>query len=212
MISGLQHFIFCRRQWALVHIEQQWQENSDTIKGDLFHKQTHDETKIKKRGDLLIASGMRIVSHYLGITGQCDTVEFHKSQKGISLFGYDGKWDVYPIEYKKGKPKEHDADKLQLCAQAMCLEEMLACKIDEGSLFYGETRHRLKIEISDELRCLVKDTIKEMRKMIDRGYTPKPKKQKGCNSCSIKDLCVPGLEKTELVKSYITSHITEEIL
>ncbi len=117
MLSGIQHFAFCNRQWALIHIEQQWAENYRTTAGELMHKKAHEEGSFEKRGDLLIVRGMRIASHVLGVSGQCDVVEFHRSEEGIDLFGYAGKWNPVPIEYKNGTPKENNADELQLCAQ-----------------------------------------------------------------------------------------------
>ena len=123
-LSGLQHFAFCRRQWALIHVEHQWQENLRTVEGALFHQRAHDEAQRERRGDTLILRGLPVISHRLGITGQCDVVEFHGAPDGVPLRGEDGLWLPYPIEYKRGAPKAHDADRLQLCAQAMCLEEM----------------------------------------------------------------------------------------
>lgn len=122
MLSGIQHFAFCRRQWAIIHIEQQWAENYRTTAGELMHKKAHGEGVFEKRGDLLTARGLRISSHELGLSGQCDVVEFCRDKNGISLYGYDGKWNPVPVEYKRGEPKENNADELQLCAQAICLE------------------------------------------------------------------------------------------
>ena len=126
-LSGLQHFVFCRRQWALIHIEQQWAENYWTVDGDILHEKAHDPEKRERRGDLLITRGMPIHSPTLGVSGQCDVVEFRRDDYGAALRGEEGLWVPFPVEYKRGKPKEHQADELQLCAQAMCLEEMLSC-------------------------------------------------------------------------------------
>lgn len=125
MLSGLQHFHFCRRQWALIHIEQQWEENVRTVDGTLMHQRAHNSQLQESRGDLLIIRGMSIFSPSLGVSGQCDVVEFHRDPSGVSLHGREGTWKPYPIEYKRGRPKENQADALQLCGQAMCLEEML---------------------------------------------------------------------------------------
>lgn len=129
LLSGIQHFVFCRRQWALIHIEQQWQENLRTVEGGILHEKTHDYTIKEKRGDLIISRSMGIYSRTLGITGACDVVEFHKSRDGVALYGREGNYKPVPVEYKRGKPKQGNADVLQLCAQAMCLEEMLLCRI-----------------------------------------------------------------------------------
>ena len=123
-LSGLQHFAFCRRQWALIHIEQQWRENLRTVEGDLLHRRAHDEQARERRGDILILRGLSVASAALGISGKCDVVEFRADPGGISLRGEEGLWVPFPVEYKRGSPKPHRADELQLCAQAMCLEKM----------------------------------------------------------------------------------------
>ena len=151
-LSGLQHFAFCRRQWALIHLEQQWQENLRTVEGDLLH----------------------------------------------------------PVEYKRGRPKSHQADQVQLCAQAMCLEEMLCCSIPEGALFYGEPRRRTVVPFTPELRETVRRDADEMRQLYRRGYTPKAKPSKSCNACSLKELCLPQLVRRESVQTYLR-HAMEEL-
>ena len=161
-LSGIQHFAFCRRQWALAYIEFQWAENVRTIEGKLLHEKAHDITGREKRGDTLISRAMPIRSRELGISGECDVVEFHRMEKGISLQGYEGTYEVIPIEYKRGAPKTDHTDCLQLTAQAMCLEEMLCCEIPFGYLYYGETKHREKIIFSDTLRKEVQEMFKEM--------------------------------------------------
>lgn len=203
MLSGLQHFAYCRRQWALIHIEQQWAENERTIDGNLFHAVAHDKARIEKRGNLLITRGLNIKSAQLGMSGICDVVEFHKSERGISLFSYEGLWEPYPIEYKKGMPKTIEVDELQLCGQAICLEEMLMCHIACGSLFYGENRRRKMVEFTDQLRAKVFDIAEEMHDLWEKGYTPKVKPHKGCNACSLKEICVPKLGKGKSVAAYI---------
>ena len=139
-LSGLQHFVFCRRQWALIHIEGQWAENYRTVDGHLMHERVHDQEFRESRGDCLTVRGLAIHSTELGVSGQCDAVEFRRAPAGIALQNREGLWLPYPVEYKRGKPKKHSADELQLCAQAMCLEEMLCCAVPEGALYYGEPR------------------------------------------------------------------------
>lgn len=209
LLSGIQHFVFCRRQWALIHIEQYWQENIRTIEGHILHERAHDTTIKEKRGDLIISRGMPIFSRTLGIVGSCDVVEFHKSEQGVSIFGKSGNFKPIPIEYKKGKPKENDADVLQLCAQAMCLEEMLLCDIPEAFLFYGEVKHRHKILLDKELRERVRSITKEMHEMYDRRHTPKVKPSKSCKACSLNELCMPKLCKNPSVTEYIKKNISE---
>lgn len=203
MLSGIQHFAFCRRQWALIHIEQQWEENYRTTAGELMHKKAHDEGAFEKRGNLLTVRGLRISSRELGLSGQCDVVEFCEDAGGIDLFGYDGKWTPVPVEYKHGAPKEHQADELQLCAQAMCLEEMFQTEIMLGYLFYGENRRRTQVEFADSLRDEVRKLAKEMHDLFQRGYTPNGKISKQCKACSLENLCVPKLQKAMKVRDYI---------
>ena len=171
-MSGIQHFAFCRRQWALIHIEQQWQENARTAQGQLDHVRCHDETLSEKRDNVFTVRGMRVFSRKLNLSGACDVVEFHKDKNGISLEGQTGFWLPYPIEYKHGREKETDADRLQLCAEAMALEEMLVCDIPAGALYYIETRRREVVPFTEELRRKTEDTAAEMNRYVARGYTP----------------------------------------
>lgn len=210
MISGLEHFAFCRRQWALIHIEQQWAENSRTVDGVILHEKAHNPDLKEKRGELMIIRGAKVSSANLGISGECDVLEFHKSEMGISLHGYDGLWQPYPVEYKRGEPVTSDRNVVQLCAQAMCLEEMLCCEISEGALFYGETRRREIVQFTEELRQKVKDYLREMRDYYQKGYTPKVKMTKACNACSLKEICVPKLTKTKSVKTYLQKMLEDE--
>ena len=209
MISGIQHFVFCRRQWALIHIEQMWADNVLTVEGEIMHRVTHDEERTEKRGELLITRGMSVASRHHGITGKCDVVEFHADPKGISIHGWEGTWRPYPVEYKRGRPKEHNADALQLCAQAICLEEMLACDIPEGSLFYGEPHRREVVVFTPELRAKLMEIIAEMQMHYRRGYTPRVKPGKSCKRCSLEDMCRPGLV-SQAASAYIARHLQED--
>lgn len=209
-LSGIQHFAFCRRQWALIHIEQQWEENLRTVEGNLLHKNAHDAGFTEKRGDILISRGMPIHSRILGISGECDVVEFHKREKeGIVLFGREGKYIPVPVEYKHGEPKKDDIDTLQLMAQAICLEEMLCCEVKSGYMYYEEIRHRVQVTFHDELRDKAKRLFEEMHQMYQRRFTPRVKRTKACNACSLKEICLPVLNKNKSVKEYIISKIEE---
>lgn len=210
MLSGIQHFKFCRRQWALIHIEQQWEENIHTVVGELMHKKAHDPYLTEKRKDLLVARSLPVASKAMGVSGECDVVEFHKCEDGVKLHGHRGTFSVYPIEYKKGKPKVTEEDKLQLVAQALCLEEMFSTNISEGALFYGQTRRREVVMITEGLRQEVIKIFQEMHQYFDGKYTPKVKYSKACNSCSLKDVCLPQLEKSSSVGKYITQMLKEE--
>lgn len=209
MISGIQHFKFCKRQWALIHIEQQWAENVHTVTGELMHKKAHDPYLTEKRKDIIITRALPVSSRILGVSGECDIVEFHKAEDGIRLHGHRGLYLVYPVEYKKGKPKETQEDHLQLAAQAMCLEEMFSTDIPEGAIFYGETRRREAVSISAQLRNEVVSIFEKMHQYYDRGYTPKAKYQKACCSCSLKEICLPKLERNVSVKTYIEQALKE---
>lgn len=202
-LSGLQHFLFCRRQWALIHVENLWQENYRTVDGTLMHQNVHQEGGVEKRGDRIIIRGMRVSSAVLGVSGQCDAVEFLKDPDGVTLDRWEGRWQPFPVEYKHGGPKEDLSDAAQLCAQAMCLEEMLCCKIDRGALYYGETKHRQEILFSEELRGTVTSALTEMHELAKRGYTPRVKPRKGCNACSLKDLCLPKMNRAGSVEAYL---------
>lgn len=208
-LSGLQHFRFCRRQWALIHIEDQWAENYRTVDGSLMHQNAHHQGFQESRGDLLVTRGMAVFSSTLGVSGQCDVVEFHRDSSGVSLRGRDGTWQPYPVEYKRGRPKEDSADQLQLCGQAMCLEEMLCCHIPEGALYYGETRRRVRILFTEDLRREVRDCLEEMHGLYQRRYTPRVKPRKACNACSLKDLCLPRLMRTRPVTEYLQDAMEE---
>ena len=208
-LSGLQHFAFCRRQWALIHIENQWAENYRTVDGQLMHEHVHDQEFRESRGDCLIVRGLAIHSAELGISGQCDVVEFHRDTSGAPLREREGLWLPYPVEYKRGRPKEHSADELQLCAQAMCLEEMLCCDIPEGALYYGEPHRRTVVQFTAELRGQVQDSLSEMHELYKRRFTPKVRPSKTCNACSLKELCLPKLMNRKKVTDYLTANLEE---
>lgn len=210
-LSGIQHFAFCRRQWALIHIEGLWQENLRTVDGSLFHARAHDGQLRERRGDALVIRGLRISSSVLGISGICDVVEFHRDEDGVALYGESDLWKPFPVEYKRGKPKTHHADELQLCAQAMCLEEMLCCTISEGALFYGEPRRRTPVSFTDSLRQAVRDSLAEMHDLYRRGYTPVVRPSKACTACSLKELCLPGMTRRRTVADYLHSSLEETL-
>ncbi len=211
MLSGIQHFAFCRRQWALIHIERQWEENVLTFEGRVMHDKAHDPDFREKRKGLIIVRAMRVFSRTMGISGECDVVEFHQAEKGVTLQGTDGLYSVVPIEYKRGSPKLHDADELQLTAQAMCLEEMLMAQIEKGFLYYGETRHRTEVLFSPEMREKVKKFFEEMHLYYDRGYTPKVRIKPSCKQCSLYNLCVPQICEEISAEKYVKEMIEEDI-
>lgn len=209
MLSGIQHFQFCKRQWALIHIEQQWEENVRTIEGQYLHRNADKPFIREKRGNKLVVRAMPIKSNELKITGVCDVVEFIKDCNGVEINGVEGKYIAYPVEYKRGKPKMNDSDVLQLTAQAMCLEEMLLCEINLGFMFYNEIKHRVEIPLTLENKNKVRLIVREMHDYYKRKHTPKVKTGPFCKSCSLQDICLPELMNKRTVKSYIEGKINE---
>jgi len=213
LISGIQHFAFCRRQWALIHIEALWTENLYTVSGDLMHTRAHNKSLTEKRGDVIVSRDMPVFSRTMQVRGKCDVVEFRRNDEGVSISGREGLWLPCPVEYKRGKPKSHDADRLQLCAQAICLEEMLLCpEIQSAYLYYGETKRRETVPLDSDLRETVRSMFAEMRDYYDRRYTPRVKRMKSCVSCSLKDSCLPKLPQEGKVSVYINKALEEDEL
>lgn len=209
-LSALQHFAFCRRQWGLIFLERQWAENARTAEGHVFHETAHHGPESEARGDLLILRGLRVASPTLRLGGVCDVVELHRSPSGVSLAGREGLWLPYPVEYKRGSDQTQESDEVQLCGQALCLEEMLCCQIPEGSLFYGETRRRTRVAFDGTLRQRTLDLLHELLGYMDRGYTPGAKLHKGCNACSLRDICLPKLSRAPSVADYIHDRAGED--
>jgi len=205
-LSGIQHYSYCRRQWALAYLEMQWEENERTFEGHILHENAHDPFLKESRGDYFLSRALPIHSYSLGLSGECDVVIFKEDEKGISISVKKGKYLVIPVEYKKGKPKNTDDDIVQLVAQAICLEEMMYCSISYGYLYYGETKHREKINISSELREKVKKYCQEMHEYAEKDFIPKVKRHKGCNACSLENICFPETFNKDNVSSYIKKY------
>ena len=212
MLSGLKHFRFCRRRWALVHIERLWNENMLTLEGHYMHERVHDENFTEKRGTELLSRAMPIRSERLRITGECDMVELHQSGDGVPIHGRNGLWQIFPVEYKHGEPDPRGADEMQLCAQALCLEEMFVTSIPEGALYYGAIRRRNTIIFTEELRKQTVEAIEEMHRLYARGYTPPAKYTKVCQSCSMKELCRPELSRLPTASEYVRKALEEDRL
>lgn len=210
MSSGINHFAFCRRSWALVHVEQLWKENVFTLEGEYMHERVHDAGFTESRGSVILSRAMPVRSQRLRITGECDMVELHRDPGGVPIRGRDGLWRLYPVEYKHGKPVGKEADELQLCAQAMCLEEMFVTDIPKGALFYGDTRHRETVAFSEEKRSLVEKYIGEMHAYFERGYTPKPRKGKACRNCSLHEFCAPVFDAQTSAAGYVKRKTEED--
>lgn len=204
MLSGIQHFEFCRRQWALIHVEQEWQDNVLTLEGHLIHERADNVMTREKRGDLLIIRALPLHSFQLGISGICDVVECMQHPDGVPITGEQGTYILKPVEYKRGKSKAHDADRLQLTAQVMCLEEMfLHPPISSAYLYYQETRRREEVIITDELRNRVCEITDEMHKYFQQRHTPRVKTGRHCQSCSLRHICLPELLNREKASAYI---------
>lgn len=211
MLSGIQHFAFCRRQWALIHIENQWEENLRTVEGSILHERAHDPSFTEKRKEIIVSRAMPVFSRELGIRGVCDVVEFHESKNGVSLFGRNGLFLPVPVEYKRGVPKETEEDVLQLTAQAMCLEGMLLCEVPQGYLFYGTTCHRTKVVFDQVLRTRVREMVSEMHELYTRQHTPRVKAGKHCRACSLSPVCLPKLCRSGSVADYIQSRMGDDM-
>jgi CRISPR-associated exonuclease Cas4 len=210
-LSGIQHFVFCRRQWALIHVERQWQENALTAEGRLLHKRTDDPFAVETRKGVIAARALPIASYRLGLVGVCDVVEFVPSPEGVSLPGRKGRYQPVPVEYKRGREKRDPCDEAQLCAQALCLEEMLAVEIPEAFLFYGETRRRVAVKLDANLRALVADMAAEMHAYFQRGYTPHVKPSRACRSCSLAEVCLPQIQAAPpSVAAYIQKQVSAD--
>jgi CRISPR-associated exonuclease Cas4 len=201
-LSAVQHFLFCERQCALIHLEQIWSENVLTAEGRITHDRAHEE-QFETRAGVRIERGLPLRSVQLGLNGKADVVEFHKTETGA--------WIPFPVEYKHGKPKENNCDKVQLCAQALCLEEMMNLHIPAGALYYGKTRRRLDVEFDSSLRSETIDTAHRLHEFIKQAKTPKAEYSKRCESCSLVDLCLPGISaEKHLVKEYVRKMVEEK--
>ena len=203
-ISALQHLSYCPRQFVLIHMERIWRENVLTAQGRVLHDKAHDPYISEKRGDIIISRAMPLISYSLGVFGEADVVEFHAAAEGIEIAKRSGKWLPVPVEYKKGKSKTEPHDRVQLCAQAICLEEMLNANINTGYLYYWEVRSREKVELDSIIRKKTYSVAEEMHHIYANRLLPNAQKaKKQCRKCSLFDDCLPILAKAENVAHYI---------
>jgi CRISPR-associated exonuclease Cas4 len=221
-LSALQHFLFCPRRAALVHIEAIWDENRATAEGYLFHERVH-KADGESRGDVRVARGLRLRSLRLGLTGVADVVEFHRLpeamqsettvgalRSGMVLEGIKGFWCPLPIEYKVGKLRRERGYEVQLCAQALCLEEMLDVAVPHGALFYGKTVRRLEVSFDDSLRAETEDAARRLHEIVRSGKTPRVRYQKKCPECSLVSVCMPKITGVRRdVGSYLRAALKE---
>jgi CRISPR-associated exonuclease Cas4 len=195
-LSGLQHLLFCERQWALIHIERQWEENRLTQEGRVLHERVH-ESATEARPGVVVARGLRVRSLRLGLSGETDVVEFQRTQEGgvgaMQLEGRAGWWTPFPIEYKRGRPKRDAWDEVQLCAQALCLEETFGLTIAAGALFYGTHRRRTLVDFDPPLRTQTEELAQRMHAMYSAGTTPPAVYESKCDRCSLIERCMPKM-------------------
>jgi CRISPR-associated exonuclease Cas4 len=196
-VSGLQHLLYCERQAALIHLERIWVDNSFTVEGTHLHERA-DGGEGESRGDLRIVRGLPLRNARLGLSGKADVVELRRlgpgqeaSEAGASFPGVPGLWQPFPIEYKRGRPKSHRADEVQLCAQALCLEEMLGVPVPAGALFYGKPRRRTEVAFDRSLRQLTEEAAARFHEIMESGVTPSPVHGPKCERCSLLDVCLP---------------------
>ncbi|HVT58027.1 MAG TPA: CRISPR-associated protein Cas4 [Thermoanaerobaculia bacterium] len=204
-LSALQHLLFCERQCALIHIERAWADNRLTVEGSYLHERA-DSGARETRGNLHVARGLPLRSLGLGLSGKADVVEFHlvadQEGKGIHLPGLSGRWLPFPVDFKRGRPKRNDCDRVQLCAQALCLEEMLAVCIPRGALYYGKTRRRLDVVFDDRLRGTTVEAAARLHQLIRTGVTPWAVREPKCEQCSLIEICKPDA-LAHSAKSYL---------
>lgn len=225
-LSGVQHLIFCERQAALIHVEGLWADNALTVEGGHRHKRVHEGSpRRERRGEVIISRGLVLRSLRLGLAGIADVVEFHRivskacdpegkpvetPRNGIRISGAEGLWVPFPVEYKRGRPKPHRADEVQLCAQGLCLEEMLGVVLSEGALFYGKEQRRVRVTFDEELRDLTADAARRFHELVTSGRTPRAVKEPKCRHCSLGSVCLPeAATRRPSARRYIEGTIQE---
>ena len=213
MLSGIQHFMFCPRQWALIHIEQQWEENRLTVEGQLLHKNVDNPFYRQKNGDVITMRSLHVASRELGLYGITDAVELIPSdtpENAISHNRYGGYWKPFPVEYKRGHSKANETDEVQLAAQAMCLEEMYGIRISCGALFYNEVKRREIVAISETLRQITIDCARKMHAIFKTGNMPKASWNRHCAKCSLVNICLPEVADCLRASKYLEKNLYEE--
>jgi len=220
-ISSIQHLLFCERRAALLQIEGLWADNVFTAEGTILHRKTDADLPVESRGDMRIARGLMLRSLVLGLSGKADVLEFHRvpekkrfSASGLAnaipLAGTSGLWRPFPVEYKRGRLRHEAGYEAQLCAQAMCLEEMLGVEVPQGAIFYGKNRRRKQIVFDDALRRLTMDAANRLHVIARSGVTPRIRYTKKCRSCSMVDLCMPKVTAADgIVGRYVAKALAE---
>lgn len=203
-LSALQHLAFCERQCALIHMDREWAENKKTAEGQTLHQKVDEGYREYRRG-LKQFAGIHVRSLVLGIHGRLDMLELINRSSGpdnATFLGLKGNWSMHPVEFKRGRPKRHDADRVQLCAQVLCLEEMTGLAIESGSLFYGEMRRRDEVMMIEDLRARTRDLTSQLRALLSQPKLPPPILRRHCASCSLKDICQPHVTTGGKTEAY----------
>lgn len=214
MLSGIQHFMFCPRQWALIHVEQQWEENKLTVEGQILHKNVDNPFYRQKNGGVITLRSLHVASRELGLYGITDAVELVPSDTPVDAIThnrYKGYWKPYPVEYKRGHSKADETDEVQLAAQAMCLEEMYGISIPYGALFYNEVKRREVVAISESLRRTTRQCAQEMHSLFRSGIVPKASRERHCAKCSLVNICLPEVDNCACVSTYLKRNLYEDI-
>ena len=204
-LSALSHLIFCDRRAALIHVERVWADNAYTVEGHVLHDAVDESARRREvRRELIIVRGVHLRALALGLAGIADVVEFHRDDNGVPLPGHSGNWRAYPVEYKRGVPKPDDSDVVQLCGQALALEEMLGAEVPEGAMFYGRNRRRFSVRFDEALRRTTCEAAARLRALIDSREIPLPRYSPRCEGCSLKDICQPTLDRaSNNLRSYL---------
>lgn len=225
-ISRLQHFLFCERRAALLELEGIWQDNLFTVEGTHLHQKVDDDLPVESRGDLLITRGLLLHSRELGLSGKADVVEFCRiadvggaqySSSGIlaaaiPLSGSSGLWRPYPVDYKRGRLRHEEGFEAQLCAQALCLEEMLRVAVPEGAIYYGKPRRRLVVVFDDSLRAKTREAARRLHELVSSGRTPQARYEKKCESCSLLAVCMPKITGSgRSAQGYIAKALAQDL-
>lgn len=213
MLSGIQHFVFCPHQWAMIHIEQIWDDNRLTVEGQIMHNNVDNSAYRQKNGDLITLRRVAVASARMGLYGFSDAVELipsRTSEKCVTHPSYPGCWRMHPVEYKHGRPKPDLRDKVQVVAQAICLEEMFDTVIPECSIFYGDNNRRITFGIDNEIRTFTIDCANEMHRIHDIGIVPAPVYKQHCRNCSLFDECMPKTPSQSAVNKYLKTNLYEE--
>lgn len=203
-ISALQHLAFCERQCALIHVEREWAENERTAEGRVVHERVDEGYRAYRKG-LKQFAGVQVCSRVLGISGKLDMLELTRNDNGpdnCTFLQLSGHWQLQPVEFKRGKPKKNDVDRVQVCAQALCLEEMTGSHVEQGSIFYAQLRRRTEVEIDDALRLRTLSLIHRLREVVERVELPPPVLKRHCQSCSLQETCQPKVSSGAKTSAY----------